>query len=151
VIVGLANHDGATDLAYQAITRGARSILALPCRADQLVAAVRSCGVRADASARPLRVGALLLDPQAFKVTIDGHTVPLTPREFLLVQCLMLATPRVVGVEELTRALATYDEGSIPGTRVLVTRVRKKLETASPESGHLLETVRGIGYRIAAD
>ena len=151
VIVGVASHEGATDLAYQAIARGARSILALPCRADQLITAVRTCGIRPDAAARPLMIGTLVLDPQAFKVTIDGHTVPLTPREFLLVQHLMSATPRVVSVDELTRALATYDDGSIPATRVLVTRARKKLEVASPESGHILETVRGIGYRIAAD
>ena len=151
VIVGIASHDGATDLAYQAIARGARSILALPCRADQLIAAVRSCGVRVDAHGRPLTIGTLHLDPQAFKVTIGGRTVPLTPREFLLVQCLMLATPRVVSVEELTRALATYDDGSIPATRVLVTRVRKKFEAALPESGDMLETVRGIGYRITTE
>jgi DNA-binding response OmpR family regulator len=151
VIVGVAAHDGAADLAYQAISRGARSILALPCRADQLIAAVRSCGIRVDASARPITIGTLLLDPPAFRVTIDGQAVPLSPREFLLVQCLMLASPRVVSVEELARALATYDEGSVSATRVLVTRVRKKLEAASPESGHILETVRSIGYRIAAD
>ncbi|WP_022890232.1 winged helix-turn-helix transcriptional regulator [Agromyces italicus] len=151
VIVGVAGHAGAADLAYQAIARGARSILALPCRPDQLIAAVRACGIRSDATTRPLGIGTLLLDPQAFKLTIDGHTVPLTAREFLLVQHLMLATPRVVSVEELTRALATYDEGSVPATRVLVTRVRKKLEIASPESGHILETVRGVGYRISAD
>ncbi|WP_172979672.1 winged helix-turn-helix transcriptional regulator [Agromyces agglutinans] len=149
VIVGVANHDGAADLAYQAIARGARSILALPCRPDQLISAVRSCGVRIDSHSRPLTIGTLLLEPQAFRVTIDGRTVPLTPREFLLVQCLMLATPRVVSVEELTRALSTYDDGSVPATRALVTRVRKKLEATAVGSGRILETLRGIGYRIA--
>ncbi|RXZ72423.1 response regulator transcription factor [Agromyces albus] len=148
VIVGLATHEHATDLAYEAIARGARSILALPCRAEQLIAAVRACGIRMEPSARTLRVGDLVLDPQAFKVSIGEATVTLTPREFLLVQCLMQASPRVVRVEELARALATYDEGSIAATRVLVTRVRKKFETAAPESSHLLETVRSIGYRI---
>ncbi|MBT2499450.1 response regulator transcription factor [Agromyces sp. ISL-38] len=148
VIVGLATHENATELAYQAIARGARSILALPCRAEQLIAAVRACGIRMEPSARPLRVGELILDPQAFKVSIGDATVTLTPREFLLVHCLMRASPRVVGVEELASALAVHDDGSVAATRVLVTRVRKKFETAAPESSHLLETVRGIGYRI---
>lgn len=148
VIVGLATHENATDLAHQAIARGARSILALPCRADQLVAAIRACGIRMGPSARTLKVGALVLDPQAFRVSIGEATVTLTPREFLLVHCLMQASPRVVGVEELASTLATYDEGSVAATRVLVTRVRKKFETAVPESSHLLETVRSIGYRI---
>lgn len=148
VIVGLATHENATDLAYEAISRGARSILALPCRAEQLIAAVRACGIRPEPSARPLRVGELILDPQAFKVSIGEASVNLTPREFLLVQGLMQASPRVVRVEELARALATYGEGSVAATRVLVTRVRRKFENAAPESSHLLETVRSIGYRI---
>ncbi|GAA1788444.1 winged helix-turn-helix transcriptional regulator [Agromyces lapidis] len=151
VIVGIASHAGATDLAYEAIDRGARSILALPCRADQLVAAVRACGIRSDVTARPIEIGRLLVDPQAFKCTINGRTVPLTAREFLCMHHLMLASPRVVSVEELTRALTTYDEGSISATRVLVTRVRKKFAAASPGSAKVLETIRGIGYRIAAE
>ena len=151
VIVGLGAHDGAADLAYQALTRGARAMLALPCQPDQLVAAVRACGIRIEDAARPLHIGRLDLDPRAFRATLDGTPVPLTPKEFLLVQSLMRASPRVVSAEELARSLSPYDAGSVAATRVAVTRVRKKLEAASPQGGQILETIRAIGYRIAVN
>ncbi|WP_136709084.1 response regulator transcription factor [Agromyces sp. H66] len=151
VIVGLGSHDAAHELAFQALQRGARSILALPSTSEQLLSAVRSCGIRAVAAGRMLEIGELRLDPQSFRATVAGHVVELTPREFLMVQHLMLESPRVVSVEELARALATYDDGSISATRVLVTRVRKKLERAAPGAGHVIETVRSIGYRISTD
>jgi DNA-binding response OmpR family regulator len=149
IIVGLGNHESAHELAYQALQHGARSILALPSTGEQLLSAVRSCGIRAAPMAKALEVGVLRLDPQSFRATVEGRAVDLTPREFLMMQHLMLESPRVVSVEELARSLATYDDGSISATRVLVTRVRKKLERTVPGAGFLVETVRSIGYRIS--
>ena len=122
IIVGLGNHESAHELAYQALQHGARSILALPSTGEQLLSAVRSCGIRAAPMAKALEVGVLRLDPQSFRATVEGRAVDLTPREFLMMQHLMLESPRVVSVEELARSLATYDDGSISATRVLVTR-----------------------------
>lgn len=151
IIVGLGHHDTAHELAFQALQRGARSILALPCTGEQLLSAVRSCGIRATPASKPLQIGPLRLDPQSFRATVDGRVAELTPREFLMVQHLMFESPRVVSVEELARSLATYDDGSISATRVLVTRVRKKLERTATGAGQLIETVRSIGYRISLD
>jgi DNA-binding response OmpR family regulator len=152
IIVTLGAHDDAHELAFRALQRGARSILALPCTGEQLLSAVRSSGISAASGwAKTLEIGPLRLDPRSFRVTIAGKLVYLTPREFLMVQHLMLESPRVVSVEELSRAVATYDESSVTATRVVVTRLRKKLERTTPGGGLILETVRSIGYRISAD
>ena len=149
VIVGLAANEESTDLAYAAITEGARAIVSLPCRPDQLLSAVRACGARIEPPRGPLRVGALELDPDAFSARVAGISLTLTPREFLLMQYLMQASPRVVRPEDLASSTSTYDDGSVAATRVIVLKVRRKLEAALPGSGELLETVRSIGYRIA--
>lgn len=150
VIVGLGVHDGSGSLAYEAMARGARAILTLPCSAEQLAAAMHACGIRRDGSPRPITLGTLTLDADAFRVTVAGAPVPLTAREFLLVQVLMQASPRVVGAEELSHVLSTYDDGTVNAIRALVLRVRRKFETAAPGTGEMVETVRSVGYRIAA-
>lgn len=149
LIVGLGVHDGSGALAYEAMALGARAILTLPCTAEQLAAAMHACGIRRDGSPRPLTVGAITLDADAFRVTVAGAAVPLTAREFLLVQVLMQASPRVVGAEELSHVLSTYDDGTVNAIRALVLRVRRKFEAAAPGMGELVETVRSVGYRIA--
>ena len=151
VIVGLAPHDGAAELAYQAVSRGARAILGLPCRPEQLVGAVRACGVRAEAPPAKSRAGRIVVDADAFRVTVDDRDVLLTPRELLLVQYLVQAGQRVVRTDELAGTSASYDDGGVAATRVLVLRIRKKFEAVVPGSGALIETVRGIGYRIGRD
>jgi two-component system response regulator AdeR len=149
VLVGMARHDGAAELARTAIARGARSILPLPCSREQVTAAVRSLGLRpAGGTSGVLEIGPLRLDAEAFRASVDGRVVPLTPREFLLLATLMRAHPRVMRVDDLAHGISTHADGNPMATRALVLRVRRKLEEALRGAGDQVETVRGVGYRI---
>ena len=149
VIIALGHHDGAADQAYAAVASGARSILPLPCRADQLSSAVRAAGARPGSGVDGvLEIADLRLDIDAFRATLSGFEIPLTPREFLLLRVLIQASPRVLSAHELAHQLSTYDDGTESATRALVLRVRKKLDMVRSGGGDLVETVRSIGYRI---
>jgi DNA-binding response OmpR family regulator len=149
VIIALSHHEGAADLAYAAVASGARSILPLPCRAEQLFSAVRAAGAHPGTGAEGVLEHAdLRLDVDAFRATLSGREVPLTPREFLLLRVLIQSSPRVLSAHELAHQLSTYDDGTESATRALELRVRKKLDAIRPGGGDLVETVRSIGYRI---
>jgi two-component system OmpR family response regulator len=79
-------------------------------------------------------------------VTIDGRPVSLTSHEFLVLSYLMHQTGRVVSRAELTEHIYAQDFDRDSNTvEVFIARLRRKLGSS------LIETVRGLGYRIAAD
>lgn len=61
----------------------------------------------------------------------------------------MLEAPRVVRVEEITEHGKDHTKEAITRTRLAIMRTRKKLTEASPTSESFIETVRGVGYRMA--
>jgi two-component system phosphate regulon response regulator PhoB len=88
----------------------------------------------------------LRLDPERHRCFVDGDEVELTAKEFSLLHGLMQRPGRVMTREQLLDA--------VWGTDIAVTvrtidthlkRLREKLGSAS----HLIETVRGVGYRFA--
>src|SRR5690606_4041167 len=87
--------------------------------------------------------GPIRLDLRAGKVTVDGTAVKLTSHEYRLLAYLMHHTGRVVSRTELVEHLYDQDFDRDSNTiEVFVGRLRKKLGT------DLIETVRGLGYRI---
>lgn len=151
IIVGLGREEGANEHAYRGLEQGARSLIALPFRGPELSTALRTLGVVAtggsDSAAR-IAIGPLSLDPQAFVATIDGKPLVLTPREFHVLKYLMTQAHRVVSPEELSEQHSVYGDANVEGTRVVVLRIRRKLDAASPGASAMLQTLRGIGYRI---
>lgn len=93
------------------------------------------------------RVGPLRVDARKALVEIDGRAVPLTWREFELLRLLAQEHGRVVGRAELLGLLLGTPSAASP--RLIDTHVksiRRKLGSA----GALIETVRGVGYRLAS-
>jgi two-component system, OmpR family, phosphate regulon response regulator PhoB len=91
-------------------------------------------------------IGALSLDSQTHRVSVDGETLPLTALEFRLLHQLMRNAGRVQSREQLLAAawgITSQQETRTVDTHVM--RLRDKLGTAR----HLLQTVRGVGYRFA--
>ena len=111
-------------------------------------------GVPAVDARVPYHVGVLTLDKLvvdrlARRVTFDGHEVDLTPKEFSLVEQLMLRPEDVVSRSELLEHV--WQLQGDPGSNVVdahVARLRQKLRTAAPCPE--IQTVRGIGFRITA-
>ncbi len=124
---------------------GADDYLAKPFAFVELVARVRALGRRARPAAPPLleRAG-IALDPGRREVRRDGQPVPLSRKEFALLEELLRAEGTVVSAEQLLER--AWDENIDPFTNVLrvtVMTLRRKL--GDPQ---VIETVPGVGYQI---
>jgi len=128
------------------IDAGADDYLAKPFHMEELLARLRALIRRAQGLASPLlQCGALTLDTRSSRVTLDGLPIGLTGHEFRLLSYLMHRPGSVVSRAELTEHLYAQDFDRDSNTiEVFVGRLRRKLP---PE---LIETVRGLGYRLAA-
>jgi DNA-binding response OmpR family regulator len=96
-----------------------------------------------------LVIGTLRLDRLARRVTFDDREIDLTPKEFSLLEQLMLRPEDVVSRGELLDHV--WQLQGDPGSNVVdahVARLRQKLRAGGicPE----IQTVRGIGFRISA-
>jgi len=101
--------------------------------------------LRRDPAPRPaiLEAGGVRLDPAAHRVEVDGSEVSLAPREFLLLEHLLRAHPAAVHKEELLEKVwGDLDDANV--VEVYVGYLRRKLGRAR------IETVRGVGYRMAS-
>ena len=96
----------------------------------------------------PLKVGDLLIDPDAHTVTVAGEPVHLSPREFDLLYVLALQAGRVVRLKDLVaRVWGSGYEGESQVVYVQICWLREKLEE-DPRHPRRIPTVRGIGYRL---
>ena len=130
----------------QGIDSGADDYVAKPFRVEEVLARLRALIRRATGQVTPeLRCGAVALDPRAAKVTLDGAPVKLTSHEFRVLSYLMHHRGRVVSQGELTEHIYARDADRDSNTvEVFIARLRRKLGAS------IIETVRGLGYRIEA-
>ena len=95
-----------------------------------------------------VRYGGILLDPQAYAVALDGSALVLTRTEFDLLHLLMRNPGRAFSRAYLLDAV--WGENYVTGDRSVdnaVLRLRRKLG----EMGETIETVWGVGYRLAPE
>lgn len=94
-----------------------------------------------------LAVGPIALDQECHEVRVDGEAVDLTATEFRLLSLLMERRGRVQTREQLLVNVWNYDEEM--ETRTVDTHVRR-LRDKLGQAADLIETVRGVGYRLVA-
>ncbi len=94
-----------------------------------------------------IRLGALALDVDTYRVTAAGRPLDLTFKEFELLRFLASHPGRVYTRPALLREVWGYD--FYGGTRTVDVHVRRLRAKIGPEHEHLIETVRGVGYRGA--
>lgn len=92
--------------------------------------------------------GALKLDNERYEAAWDGTPVELTAKEFHLLQALMRRPGNVLTRDQLIDA--TYGPGFALSDRTVdshLRHIRQKMSAAG--AGEVIETVRGIGYRLS--
>ncbi|GAA2611859.1 response regulator transcription factor [Streptomyces axinellae] len=103
-----------------------------------------------DGGAGVLRVAGLTVDPTARSAAKNGAELALTVREFDLLTFLLRHPARAFGREELMHEVWGWDFGDLSTVTVHVRRLRAKVED-DPARPRLIQTVWGVGYRLAPD
>jgi two-component system OmpR family response regulator len=135
----------------EALDTGADDYLTKPFAYAVLVARLRAL-LRRGARERPvlLEAGDLRVDPAARRAWRGEVEVELTPRELALVEFLLHRRGEVVSKREILEHVWDYDfEGDSNIVEVYVWHLRSKLDR--PFGRVTIQTVRGAGYRLAAD
>ncbi|NBV39116.1 MAG: DNA-binding response regulator [Verrucomicrobia bacterium] len=129
---------------------GADDYVTKPFDARELLLRVQSLLRRTkSAAAKPstrLVAGDLLLDIERHQVTSCGKEVDLTATEFKLLRLMLERKGRVQTREELLADVWNYSPDL--ETRTVDTHVRRLREKLGA-SGEVIETIRGVGYRVA--
>ncbi len=128
----------------QGIDAGADDYVAKPFHIEEVLARVRALVRRAAGHAtNEIEIGSVRLDSKSGRVTVDGNPIKLTSHEYRVLEYLMTHRDRVVSRTELIEHLYDQDFDRDSNTiEVFVGRLRKKVPA------ELIETVRGLGYRI---
>jgi two-component system OmpR family response regulator len=149
-VLVLTAKDGEYDQ-VDAFDLGADDYLTKPFSFPVLLARLRALH-RRGAPERPvvLTAGDLVLDPASRRVERAGTPITLTTREFALLEFLLRHRDDVVSKPDILRAVWDPDVTTDPNVvEVYVRYLRRKIDI--PFERNALQTVRGAGYRLAAD
>ena len=125
---------------------GADDYVAKPFFMEEVLARLRALLRRATGHATSeLECGPVRVDTRSSRVTVDGRAIKLTSLEYRLLAYMMHHRERVISRTELVEHLYDQDFDRDSNTiEVFVGRLRRKL------GKDVIETVRGLGYRLAA-
>ena len=138
-----------TDTKVQLLLAGADDYLVKPFSFSELAARLRAL-LRRPSETLPqvLSSNEIELDPTTRRVVRKGKDVPLTLKEFGLLEYFMRNPDKVVSREDLLNHLWDFNYvGFSNVVDVHIKNLRRKLDADGED---VLETVRGIGYRLRA-
>ncbi len=146
-ILMLTARDAVVDR-VEGLESGADDYLTKPFALQELVARVRALDRRSRGMApRHVRVADLEIDLGARRARRGAAVIPLTAKEFALLECFALH-PDVV-LDRATITAHVWDDNHDPFTNVLevlVRRLRRKIDDGFEPK--LIHTMRGAGYRL---
>jgi DNA-binding response OmpR family regulator len=128
---------------------GADDYVVKPFAYQEVAARLRALARRAEPGPRRaeprLEVGAIVLDEPARRVTVNGHNVDLSPREFSLLEALMRHPNQTLTRDQLLDHAWPFSVAVTPNA---VDAYVHYLRTKLGDAGSQVETVRGVGYRM---
>jgi two-component system OmpR family response regulator len=130
---------------------GADDYLVKPFAYEELAARLRALTRRSNGTSpiagATLRCGRIVLDELARSVSVADKPVDLSPREFAMLECFLRHPGQVLTRDQLLDHAWPHGVEVLPGSvDAYVYFLRRKL---GPDEGNLIETVRGIGYRMS--
>ncbi len=135
----------------EGLNRGADDYIVKPVALEELVARINAA-VRRTGTMRATSVtcGRLSYDPLTRSMTVAGRPFDPPRRERVVLEALFNAMPRTVTKEALEERLDSFERQiGRNALEVYVHRLRRRLH--ENEAGVAIETVRGLGYRLAAE
>lgn len=142
---------GEVENRIEGLEQGADDYIAKPFDTKELVLRIGTVLKRANPKATKeavrLTAGSVVLDEELHRVTVSGNPVELTATEFKLLKLLLQRKGRVLTRENLLVNVWNYDTDT--ETRTIDTHIRRLREKLSADAD-LIETVRGVGYRIGS-
>lgn len=148
LILMLTAKDTTTDKVI-GLDAGADDYLVKPFKLAELAARIRALSRRSlDIKPTILTHGNLQLDPSTCQVNYGQHRLPLTPKEYTILEVFLRSPTRVFTRSELLDKLWEFEE--VPGEETIkthLTNLRRKIKAAGCESD-LIRSVYGIGYRL---
>jgi two-component system OmpR family response regulator len=146
-ILILTAKDAAAD-EVEGLDTGADDYLSKPFSHAVLIARLRAL-LRRGARPRPsvLDIGALRLDPAAHRVWRNGEEIPLTAREFAVLEYFVHHPDEVLSKKDILDHVWDFEFDGAPNiVEVYVRRLRAKLQESADRP--VIETIRGAGYRL---
>lgn len=130
----------------QGLDSGADDYLTKPFQMKELSARIRAVLRRAtQLTENELSAGDIVLDPSKYRVTKNGATIQLLPKEFAVLEFLLRHPNQVFTPESLLDRVWRSDSEATPeALRTTMKRLRKKIESA--QGPQLIRTVHGVGY-----
>jgi DNA-binding response OmpR family regulator len=143
----LTGHNTTADK-VNALDTGADDYLTKPFSIVELSARVRAL-MRRPVKVEPseLRVRDIILNPSTRKVVRDGSEIPLTLKEYSILEYLMHNPNQVITRDQLLDHVWDFNFDSFSNiVDVHITNLRKKINADGHEN--CIETIRGVGYRL---
>ena len=130
----------------QGLDLGADDYMLKPFELPELLARLRALLRRSQAATTAvLALGPLEMDTAQRRASLSGQPMELGPREWTVLEYLLLQAPKPAAKDKMLAALTGWDKEITPNAiEVYVSRLRAKLEPA----GVALRSIRGFGYRL---
>ena len=140
--------DSATATKIALLNSGADDYIVKPFSVDELIARVNSV-IRRPALSLPITISAgnITMDTVQRTITVSQKEVPLSLKEYALLECFVREPGKVMSREQLSNKV--WDFASLTLSNVLdvhMVSLRKKIVTEGETTR--FETIRGVGYRL---
>ena len=132
------------------LDNGADDYLTKPFAFEELLARVRALSRRPKESIQTiLKVADLELNSTLFEVKRAGKMIPLSNKEFMLLEYLVRNPNKILTKDQIIEHVWDYDANILPNTiEVYIRNLRNKIDKPFSQKKSLLQTVRGFGYKI---